>query len=480
MEIQFSDEQLQMAVVSTNNIGKEYTYDHIRTVTWSGELLVDHIKALRGLYPSYPETVDVEAMVPQCEEVTIQMYGSDGQTEAFSIYCFDGVPGWFEETEGQWRTFVLHVMPELRYMTLDDVCELAKLEEPITWEHLAGFTATSWGSGVVRADFYVEDGYILRFYMEGTELEGDGELICIPIEISMGIHDPDLEEFLEKTQTFAEKWVRNQEAKYQRYLPNKDSELWTEASVQKQWMYGTFINLSIQCFRDGQLVLDWSVGDSRLAEGVGPLIEAAELTPQTLEKAVEPDGKICVDVLFDDVWVSIDAYDISAQWLYDQLIAVRERVDAVVDADEMKLDKALVEFDLVMQEPDLDGLCLKIYYMDSTVFTYAPLSAEDLKSGSIAQTISVDTQTLSEYTELLRRLNASAVKQAEELIYVNARMCYVFETGDGETVLEIVFNHPSGGIFVNGMAVEYDPVFLEVSAPFATEELKELWMPEDS
>lgn len=262
------------------------------------------------------------------------------------------------------------------------------------------------------------------------------------------------------------------------YLPEEDSKAYTSEEII--WDGGGITKIAVSCYKRRNLVLEWNIYEGeQLIEFDGQLlpyqllypelrecIEIEDLTLDMVKQSVKKSNSLCVR--YGDVTVSVCPRGVSAQWLYDQLLAVEQR--------SYKAPKQAVEsFQSMLDDPASMELRLKIYYGSPSIYTRIPLSAEDVKTASWCTTISVSTQELSQHTELLKRLDTSVLKQSEELTYTNARMCYVFETGDGEPVLEIVFNHPSGGIFVNGMAVEFDPVFYEVIEPFMTEDFREVW-----
>jgi len=262
------------------------------------------------------------------------------------------------------------------------------------------------------------------------------------------------------------------------FLPEEDSKVFTSEEIT--WDGGEISRIAVSCYKGKKLALEWNIyeGEQLMQYGgmlfsdsgilysdLDKCIAIQDLTLDTVQQYVKDSHEyLCVQ--YDEVIVSVRPHNVNARWLYDQLQAVGQRMDKAPK-------QAIQRFQSMLSDPASQKLCLKIYYMDPEILTRAPMSGEDLKSESL---ISVDTQTLLGHTELLQRLDESVLKREKVLRCSNARLYYVFETGDGEPVLEIVMDYPTGGIYVNGMAVEYDPVFLEVLAPFATEDLRELWL----
>ena len=118
-------------------------------------------------------------------------------------------------------------------------------------------------------------------------------------------------------------------------------------------------------------------------------------------------------------------------------------------------------------EGDIPGdIRLTIYYIDPDILTRYPLSVDDLKTLSDVTIISVDSEELASHWTRLKMLNASVLRPVKEGTYINARICYVFETGDSERILEVVFTSIYGNAFVNGIEVENHPVLYELIASF--------------
>ena len=165
----------------------------------------------------------------------------------------------------------------------------------------------------------------------------------------------------------------------------------------------------------------------------------------------------------DEDITKVDAKDIPAQWIYDQLITARYRQE-------------LAKFQAMLFVGQLEGVSLKIYYVDPTILTFAPTSAEELKRWSYVKTICVDDQTLLAHGDSLLKLSVSGFRTPEEKVYENARMCYVFEDAQGNTLLQVSFNGPDPDhVYVNSHPAEYDPMYMEIIAPFLTEEFYDTW-----
>ena len=140
-----------------------------------------------------------------------------------------------------------------------------------------------------------------------------------------------------------------------------------------------------------------------------------------------------------------------------------------------ELNDALHEYSQIILEDIPSDLCLTIYYIDSSILTRAPLSAEDLMTFPCVEIIEIKSEELVEHIALLRKLDASILQPVQKESYINARLCYVFEVGESEKLLEVVVTPEflykiNGYVVVNGIEVEDNEIFYELIMPFLTED----------
>lgn len=127
-----------------------------------------------------------------------------------------------------------------------------------------------------------------------------------------------------------------------------------------------------------------------------------------------------------------------------------------------------------------DDLCLTIYYMSPDTFTPRPISADDMVSSwgvekSGVEKIVIESTELTIHVESLKKLNFSVLQPVNEEPYVDARLYYVLESKETGKILEVTIGGIRGYFFVNGIQVEYNPVFFELIAPFVTEDFTSKW-----
>lgn len=143
-------------------------------------------------------------------------------------------------------------------------------------------------------------------------------------------------------------------------------------------------------------------------------------------------------------------------------------------ADDRQLQQECEDFSQILEHETLDGLCLKIYYLDPSVLTRAPLTVDDLIDSRSVHMIVVDSEQLKEHIELLNQMtvdNLVPVKHTSHYATrLNARLCYIFETDNNGKVLEVAVGGLNNSVFVNGIEVEYNDIFRDIIEPFVTEE----------
>ena len=139
------------------------------------------------------------------------------------------------------------------------------------------------------------------------------------------------------------------------------------------------------------------------------------------------------------------------------------------------LSGALHEYSEIIAEEFPDDLQLTIYCMDPEIDTRFPLGVDNLMTLDQVAVIRVEAEELKSHAVLFRKLDTSALTIVPGEAHINARMYYVFETDSSGKILEVIINNIHGNVFVNGVAVEENPIFFALIRPFLTEEACNLW-----
>ena len=144
--------------------------------------------------------------------------------------------------------------------------------------------------------------------------------------------------------------------------------------------------------------------------------------------------------------------------------------------DYMQSKKALNNFLKLIEQEKTDDIRLTIYYAKPGIFTPMPLSVDMLINSYKEDVIYISS--LKEHIDLLRQINTGVLIPVENEYYLNARLCYVFETEKDGKILEVVMDNPYASIvFVNGLKVQGNDILTDVIRPFLTEDAaKELYM----
>ncbi|MCL2152521.1 MAG: hypothetical protein FWH57_06115 [Oscillospiraceae bacterium] len=138
--------------------------------------------------------------------------------------------------------------------------------------------------------------------------------------------------------------------------------------------------------------------------------------------------------------------------------------------DNMRPEKTLKDFPKLIETEMFDGLSLTIHYISPSILTRAPLSVEGLINHSAVHKIVIDGNSLKEHIDLLKQINADALKPVKHKSHLDARLCYVFETDKDGMILDVVIGGDDNSIFVNGLEVKNNDVFYDVIRPFLAED----------
>ena len=143
-------------------------------------------------------------------------------------------------------------------------------------------------------------------------------------------------------------------------------------------------------------------------------------------------------------------------------------------------DKKPLSFSEIVASGNLEDLSLTIYYIaDPLVFFRLPLSVDLLINNSSTKKIVVDSNHLEEHIDLLVQLSNATFIAVEQESFLDARLCYIFETKQGGRVFEVAMDgvqfdengeYIGSCIYVNGLAVYDDDIFYDVLKPFLTED----------
>lgn len=141
----------------------------------------------------------------------------------------------------------------------------------------------------------------------------------------------------------------------------------------------------------------------------------------------------------------------------------------------VRLQKAMDSFSNLIEKGTLDKLSLTIYYMDPITLTRAPLSVDDLMNFSSVKKIVIHDINLEQHMDLFKQITNAELKPVKNKSRIDARIYYFFETEESGNIFDVAMWGDHESVFVNGLEVERNEVFLNVVMPFLSEDaLKDL------
>ena len=143
------------------------------------------------------------------------------------------------------------------------------------------------------------------------------------------------------------------------------------------------------------------------------------------------------------------------------------------DRNDRQLQAEFDEFSKILQQDTEEELSLTIYYIDPSILTRFPLKIEDLVQCSDVQKIYVNSEQLTACWDVLKQLNAENITRVKEPSYLDARMCYIFETERNGKVLEVAFGGNNQSVFINGIEVYNNHIFRDILELYVTESTME-------
>ena len=142
--------------------------------------------------------------------------------------------------------------------------------------------------------------------------------------------------------------------------------------------------------------------------------------------------------------------------------------------DSTQQKDAVQDYLKTIENKGIYNLKLTIFYIDPQILTRAPLTVNDLINFEGVTKIIIDGNELEKHTDLLRQLDADKLNPIKKKSSVDARIYYVFETSEGNKVLDVTMwgHNAKCSVFVNGLEVNYNDVFIDIIMPFLPQTAK--------
>ena len=152
----------------------------------------------------------------------------------------------------------------------------------------------------------------------------------------------------------------------------------------------------------------------------------------------------------------------------------------IIGVNGMNPPRSLHRFSRIIEQERLDEVNLTIYFMNPFLLTMAPVdigslvASGDEGDGQVLKIV-VGGGELEAQSDLLNQIIAADLTPIKHKkrndYYVNARIYYVFENGDGRKMLDAAMwgydtSTHKESMIVNGTAVENNSVFYDIMMPF--------------
>jgi len=157
------------------------------------------------------------------------------------------------------------------------------------------------------------------------------------------------------------------------------------------------------------------------------------------------------------------------------IVVVTATITFVLAGGNMRIGRDIDRFARMVEQGEFDDLVLRIYYMDLSVRTPAPVSVGQLinhSSVDIGGSVTLNGDALQEHAEALRRVNRGLLNATSGSRRPDARIYYIFETKSGDKIFDVVLLAVGDDdILINGRLYKRHHVFFEIILPFLPEDI---------
>jgi len=135
-------------------------------------------------------------------------------------------------------------------------------------------------------------------------------------------------------------------------------------------------------------------------------------------------------------------------------------------------EKALNNISKLTEREDFDDVSLTIYYRHPLLLTVYSWSVDNLTSFSDDKKIVINGKDIENHIDLFKQINKDDLIPVKKTSHINARVYYVFESEKEGKLFDVAMWGDNGSIFVGGLEVEGNDIFLEAIMPFLSEDEK--------
>lgn len=137
-------------------------------------------------------------------------------------------------------------------------------------------------------------------------------------------------------------------------------------------------------------------------------------------------------------------------------------------SEKTNLNHLFVGYTHMIENGIPEDVSLRIFFIDPSTMTQFPWKPFHLRGSFDCQYIYIEAQELRQHISTLRKLDYLMLDAPEpdEKTYLNARVCYIFESKSSGKILEVAMNNIYGKVFINDVYMGDNPVFSEIIEPF--------------
>ena len=141
-----------------------------------------------------------------------------------------------------------------------------------------------------------------------------------------------------------------------------------------------------------------------------------------------------------------------------------------------KGERAAERVQSALAKADPEDLRITVWFSDPRVMTRVPMTLEQLLACDFCDVFHLSGEETAASVRVLREeLRPEMVEAVKPSGYMNARVCYLLETGDGDKLLELIVYADSGTLYFNGVEVRDHEIFYRIIYPCLGDLADELW-----
>lgn len=135
----------------------------------------------------------------------------------------------------------------------------------------------------------------------------------------------------------------------------------------------------------------------------------------------------------------------------------------------------------LIENEEINDLCLTIYYIDTTMLTNFPLNVDQLIGSVFTKRVVVNGSELDTFINLFKNIDYKAlISVKEESSYLDARLYYILESKKNGKLIDVVIgggnpDNSKSSIWINDCEIENCAILYDLILPFLPEDDRNQW-----